>query len=100
MTTTDIKPLISQPQVETPRSDYDPSKTVIIGILHRGEQRIPAEGSLNLGKTCVVWEVDEIGTYHVSLDNLDIDKTEGLFQEEAELLQFWTNHHGIQLLEG
>ena len=100
MTTNDNKLKIAEPPIETPRSDYDPSKTVIIGILHRGEQRIPAEGSLNISKTCVVWEIAEIGTYHVSLDNLDIDKTEGLFQEEAELLQFWTNHHGIQLLEG
>ena len=100
MTTTDIKLKIAEPPIETPRSDYDPSKTVIIGTLHRGEQRITAEGSLNISKTCVVWEVDEIGTYHVSLDNLDIDKTEGLFQEETELLQFWTKHHGMGLLEG
>ena len=100
MTTQDIKLQIAEPPVETPQSDGEPSKTVIIGILHRGEQRITAEGSLNISKTCVVWEVDEIGTYYVSLDNLDIDKTEGLFQEEAELLQFWTYHHGMQLLEG
>jgi hypothetical protein len=100
MTTTDIKPLITQPPVETPRSDDEPSKQVIIGTLHRGEQRITAEGSLNLIKTCVVWEIDEIGTYYVSLDNLDIDKTEGLSPEESEMLQFWTNHHGKRLLEG
>ena len=100
MTITDIQLQIAEPTVATPRSDYDPLKTVIIGILHRGEQRIPAEGSLNLIKTCVVWEIDEIGTYYVSLDNLDIDKTEGLFKDEAELLQFWTNHHGKRLLEG
>lgn len=100
MNTKNIKLKIAEPPIETPPSDDDPSKTVIIGILHRGEQRITAEGSLNISKTCVVWEVDEIGTYHVSLDILDIDKTEGLFQEEIELLQFWTNHHGIRLLEG
>jgi len=47
---------ITQPPVETPRSDYDPSKQVIIGTLHRHrvEQKIAAEGSLNLSKTCVV----------------------------------------------
>lgn len=92
--------ITDKPPVETPQSDGDSSKTVIIGILHRGEQRITAEGSLNISKTCVVWEVDEIGTYHVSLYNLDIDKTEGLSQKEVELLQFWTNHHGMGLLEG
>ena len=91
---------IAEPPVNTPRSDSDPSKIVIIGMLHRGEQRLPAEGSLNLSKTCMVWEIDEIGTYYVSLDNLDIDKTEGLFQEEIELLQLWTNHHGMWLLQG
>ena len=90
----------AEPPIETPRSDYDPLKTVIIGTLHRGEQRITAEGSLNLGKTCLVWEIDEIGTFHVSLDTLDIDKTEGLFQKEAELLQFWTKHYRQQLLKG
>jgi hypothetical protein len=100
MTTKDIKLQIAEPPFETPRSDDEPSKQVIIGTLHRGEQKIPAEGSLNLSKTCVVWEIDEIGTYYVSLDNLDIDKTEGLFKDEAELLQFWTNHHGKRLLEG
>ena len=92
--------ITDKPPVEAPKSDYDSLKTVIIGTLHREEQRIPAEGSLNLGKTCMVWEVDEIGTYCVSLDNLDIDKTEGLSEKEIELLQFWTNHHGMRLLEG
>jgi hypothetical protein len=96
----DIKLQIAEPPIETPRSDDEPSKQVIIGILHRGEQRIPAEGSLNISKTCVVWEINEIGTYYVSLDNLDIDKTEGLSPEETEMLQFWTNHHGMRLLEG
>jgi hypothetical protein len=99
MTNTDIKLQIIEPPVETPRSNDDPSKQVIIGTLHRGEQKIPAEGSLKLIKTCVVWEIDEIGTYYVSLDNLDIDKTEGLSPEETEMLQFWTNHHGKRLLE-
>jgi hypothetical protein len=100
MTTKDIKLQIAEPPIETPRSDDEPSKQVIIGTLHRGEQKIPAEGSLNLSKTCVVWEIDEIGTYYVSLDNLDIDKTEGLSVEESEMLQFWTKHHGKRLLEG
>jgi hypothetical protein len=100
MTTKANKLHITPPPIETPRSDDEPSKQVIIGTLHRGEQKIPAEGSLNLSKTCVVWEIDEIGTYYVSLDNLDIDKTEGLSLEESEMLQFWTNHHGKRLLEG
>jgi len=100
MATNDIKLQIAEPPVETPRSDDDPSKQVIIGTLHRGEQKITVEGSLNLSKTCMVWEIDEIGTYYVSLDNLDIDKTEGLSLEESEMLQFWTYHHGKRLLEG
>ena len=99
MTISDIKLQITQPPFETPRSDDEPSKQVIIGNLHRGEQKIPAEGSLNLCKTCMVWEIDEIGTYYVSLDNLDIDKTEGLSLEESEMLQFWTYHGGMRLLK-
>jgi len=99
MITKDIKLQIAMPPVETIRSNDDSSKQVIIGTLHRGEQRIYAEGSLNLSKTCVVWEIDQIGTYYVSLDNLDIDKTEGLSLEESEMLQFWTNHHGKRLLK-
>jgi hypothetical protein len=67
--------------------------------LHRGEQKNPAEGSLNLSKTCVVWEIDKIGTYYVSIDNLGIDKTEGLSLEESEILQFWTYHGGDKLLK-
>lgn len=83
--TSKIKLQIAEPPVETPRSDGDSSKTVIIGILHRGEQRFPAEGCLNLGKTNMVWE---------------IDKTEGLVHKEIELLQGWTKYYRKKLWEG
>lgn len=56
---------IAEPPVETPKSGGDSSKYVVIGFIHRGEQKFQAEGCLNLGKTNMVWEIDEIGTYCV-----------------------------------
>jgi hypothetical protein len=90
MITTEIKLQIAQPPVERPKSNDDPSKRVIIGILHRGEESCPGEGSLSVCRTKVVWEFDSIGTYFVAIDSLQLTTTDGLSTEESELLQLWT----------
>jgi hypothetical protein len=90
MTTTEIKLQIAEPPVERPKSNDDPSKRVIIGNLHRGEESFPGEGSLSVCRTKVVWEFDSIGTYFVSIDSLQLTTTDGLSTEESELIQFWT----------
>jgi hypothetical protein len=48
MTTTEIKLQIAEPPVERPKSNDDPSKRVIVGILQRGEESFPGEGSLSV----------------------------------------------------
>jgi len=99
MKITDIKLQIAEPPVEKPRSDYDPSKRVIVCTLHRGDLSYPAEACLDVCKTRILWDINQIGTFYVAIDNLDINTTEGLTEEESEMLQFWT-YHGLSWLIG
>jgi hypothetical protein len=99
MTISDIKLQIAEPPVEKPRSDYDPSKRVIVCTLHRGDLSYPAEACLDVCKTRVLWDINQIGIFYVAIDNLDINTTEGLTEEESEMLQFWT-YHGLSWLIG
>jgi hypothetical protein len=92
MTITDIQLQIAEPPVEKPRSDYDPSKRVIVCTLHRGDLSYPAEACLDLCKTRVLWDINQIGTYTVQIDTMKLDRTDGLLSEECELIELWTNH--------
>ena len=92
MTTTDIQLQIAEPPFETPRSDDDPSKRVIVCALHRGDLSFPAEACLDICKTRILWEINQIGTYTVQIDTMKLDRTDGLLPEECELIEFWTNH--------
>lgn len=83
---------ITQPPVETPRLNGCTPKQLILFTLRRGWHKINGECSINLSETYMVLEIEEIGTYYVSLDNLAIEETEGLSLEESEMLQFWTNY--------
>ncbi len=99
MTTPDIKLQIAEPPVETPRSDNDPSKRVIVCTLHRGDLSFPAEACLDVCKTRILWDINQIGTYTVQIDTMILDHTDGLLPEECELIEFWTNH-GLSWLIG
>ena len=92
MTITDIQLQIAEPPVVTPRSDDDPSKRVIVCTLLRGEQSFTAEACLDVYKTRILWEINQIGTYTVHIDTMKLDRTDGLLSEECELIKFWTNH--------
>ena len=92
MTTTDIQLQIAEPPFETPRSDDDPSKRVIVCTLHRGDLSYPAEACLDICKTRILWDINQIGTYTVQIDTMKLDRTDGLLPEECELIEFWTNH--------
>ena len=99
MTITDMKLQIAEPPVETPRSDDDSSKRVIVCALHRGDLSFPAEACLDVCKTRILWEINQIGTYTVQIDTMILDHTDGLLPEECELIEFWTNH-GLSWLIG
>ena len=99
MTTTDIQLQIAEPPVETPRSDDDPSKRVIVCTLHRGDLSYTAEACLDVCKTRILWDINQIGTYTVQIDTMILDHTDGLLPEECELIEFWTNH-GLSWLIG
>ena len=98
-TETEIQLQIAIPLVETPPSDDDPLKRVIIGILRRGGNSFPAEACLGLNKTTIVWEIDDIGKYTVQIDTITIDNSEGLLSNEIDLIELWTNH-GLNWLLG
>ena len=99
MTITDIQFQIVEPPVETPRSDDDPSKRVIVCALHRGDLSFPAEACLDVCKTRILWEINQIRTYTVQIDTVKLDGTDGLLPEECELIEFWTNY-GLSWLIG
>ena len=99
MTTTDIQLQIAEPPFETPRSDDDPSKRVIVCTLHRGDLSYPAEACLDVCKTRVLWDINQIGSYTVQIDMIKLNHTDGLLPEECELIEFWTNH-GLSWLIG
>ena len=94
-----MKLQIAEPPVETPRSDDDPSKRVIVCALHRGDLSYPAEACLDVCTTRILWEINQIGTYTVQIDTLKLNHTHGLLPEECELIEFWTNH-GLSWLIG
>jgi len=92
MTITDIQLQVSKPPVHIPHSGEDSSNRVLIGNLLRGDASFPSEGCLSVCKTRVIWEIDSLGTFSVAIDTMEFNSTEGLMEEEIELLLRWTQY--------
>lgn len=92
-----LEPKTIDPPDTNEGSGYDPSKIVIIGNLERPEGVLAAEGSLNLKKTAIQWEIDSLGTFEVSIDSFSFLSTEGLTSYESELICKWS-FHGLKHL--
>ena len=68
----------------------DPSKRILICKFNRDEQVLNADAYLDESKTYVIWDLECLGGFHVSIDTFEINRTNGLSPEECELLISWT----------
>lgn len=68
----------------------DPSKRILICKFNRDEQVLNADAYLDESNTYVIWDLECLGGFHVSIDTFEINRTKGLSPEECELLISWT----------
>lgn len=69
---------------------YDLFKRMLICKFNRDEQVLNADAYLDESKTYVIWGLECLGGFHVSIDNFEINRTKGLSPEDYELLISWT----------
>jgi hypothetical protein len=79
-------------------SPRDPSKRMLICTFNRDEQVLNADAYLDESKTYVIWDLECLGGFHVSIDTFEINRTKGLSPEECELLISWTKK-GLEWLQ-